>query len=117
MVIPEPAERSELELQKTLKSWNDSADVKLWPPNPEANDRYSVEQWLKHIETGCEKRHIPREQWIEVATFFLRGDLKDLFIPVIQNREMRHKIMGWEDFETFMLDFHGAFIVESAFFL
>ncbi|ESK81716.1 hypothetical protein Moror_5452 [Moniliophthora roreri MCA 2997] len=113
MVIPELAECSGPELQKILNNWNDSSDVKLWPPNPEASERYSVEQWLKHIKTGCEERYIPQEQWIEVATFFLRGELKELFIPVVQNREMRHKIMGWEDFETFMVDFHGPTEVDS----
>ncbi|KAK7043991.1 hypothetical protein VNI00_008159 [Paramarasmius palmivorus] len=95
-------------LQKVLADWNAQPnEVKTWPQSTETPDaaRYDVEHWLSHIQHGCERRRIPREQWIEAAIFFLRGDLKDLFLPVIENPETRHNIEGWDDFGAFMVNF------------
>lgn len=117
-----------LELERRLLKWTASSIARY--PFFESNfshklassvggdSIHDLPRWFNHMEMACGDCDVPKEQYSEVAIYFLTGELKEVMLERKQLylKETKKYFWDWEDFKEDLRRLVGGFTLFLFFF-
>ncbi|KAJ8078941.1 hypothetical protein PM082_013225 [Marasmius tenuissimus] len=101
---------SEERLTEVLRQWSsDPILVELYSGNLQED----AQHWLGHIDCQCDRYGIPPHQRIQVALYFMRGDVHDVFSEAVRALE-EGEAMSWDDFGQTLLEMEANSRAQSS---
>lgn len=77
-----------------------------------------LNRWLCNVRLGCKMRRIPRQQWADVAIYFMNGDLKVVMAGLKSHMEKSGSpTWEWEAFQKELTKICGALTAPTSYLI